>query len=139
MLNAQAVVKAIMEWPGRYEDENGNIFEGMPVSQVPSQLRDCRWRNVSHLDASDFRKMGLEIVTARYVGGVKKKRFCRVVVAKQYTPADLEAQRLASHLKDVAMDIAFDAVDILMAIGYNGDDARSFVEKSMGHQYYQYF
>lgn len=81
MLNKEAVVKAIMEWPGRYETHDGKIFMGMPVSQVPSQLIQARWRNVSHLDESDFRKMGLDIVEARYVGGARPKRFCQVVVA----------------------------------------------------------
>lgn len=79
-LQADDVRKAIMKWPGLYEDETGNQFLGMPVSQVPSQLIQCGWRNVSHLDQYDFKALGLEIRTARYVGGVHKKRFCEVVV-----------------------------------------------------------
>lgn len=76
-----AAIKAIMKWPGRYETDTGQRFWGMPVSEVPSQLIREGWRNVSHLDESDFRDMGLLIVTARYVGGTRPKRFCRVVVA----------------------------------------------------------
>lgn len=80
-LTKEEVKKAIMAWPGRYETEDGTDFLGMPVSQVPSQLVDQGWRNVSRLDEFDFKAMGLEIVTARYVGGASKKRFCRVIVA----------------------------------------------------------
>ncbi len=86
MINKLQVETAIAKWPGLYQDQTGNLFYGMPVSQVPSQLRECGWKNVSRLDESDFRKMGLEILTARYVGGVKPyvdrvrpKQFCRVV------------------------------------------------------------
>ena len=81
-LTKDRVIEAIMKWPGRYEAKDGTIFLGMPVSQVPSQLRDCGWRNVSNLDGCDLMKMGLKIVTARYVGGVRAKRFCDVVVGK---------------------------------------------------------
>jgi hypothetical protein len=80
-LTAENVKKAIMEWPGLYETAEGRRFQGMPVSQIPSQLVACRWRNVSRLDEFDLRDMGLEIVTARYVGGAHAKKFCRVVVA----------------------------------------------------------
>ena len=76
------VVRAIMQWPGRYETQAGVRFSGMPVSEVPKQLRACGWRNVSHLDQSDFIAMGLKVVTARYIGGARPKRFCDVVVAK---------------------------------------------------------
>lgn len=82
-IKAEDVHAAIMRWPGHYETKDGHKFQGMPVSQVPRQLIDCGWRNVSHLDASDFMMMGLEIVTARYIGGARPKRFCDVVVAKE--------------------------------------------------------
>lgn len=77
------VVNAILRWPGRYETKAGRKFLGMPVSQVPSQMIDCGWRNVSSLDEPDFRAMGLEIVEARYIGGARPKRYCRVVVASE--------------------------------------------------------
>jgi hypothetical protein len=77
------VVAAIMQWPGLYEDPGGKRFQGMPVSQVPSQLRSCGWRGVPRYDQHDIRDMGLEVRTARYVGGVHPKRFCEVVVAKE--------------------------------------------------------
>lgn len=90
MLTAQAVKDAIMKWPGLYETEDGLKFKGSPVSEVPTRLREARWRNVSHLDASDFEAMGLEIVRARYIGGAHPKRFCDVVVAASYEePKDL--------------------------------------------------
>lgn len=81
-LTSNDVISAILRWPGLYETDAGARFHGMPVSEVPKQLRDCGWRNVSSLDEHDLRKIGLSIVTARYVGGVSPKRFCRVVVAK---------------------------------------------------------
>lgn len=84
-LNAAVVRSAILQWPGLYETPEGRRFAGMPVSQVPSQLRTCGWRNVSHLDEHSFgpRGLGLEIVDARYVGGARPKKFCRVVVAQE--------------------------------------------------------
>ena len=89
-MTKEQIVKAIMVWPGSYETETGRRVLGMPVSQVPSQLRQCGWRNVSSLDETDFRKMGLEIVTARYVGGARPKRFCVVVVAKNCESSTVE-------------------------------------------------
>lgn len=83
MITKQDVVKAILAWPGRYETRGGRQFLGTPVSEVPARLRDARWRNVSHLDSSDFQKLGLEVVEARYIGGVHPKKFCQVVVAGQ--------------------------------------------------------
>lgn len=80
-ITAEDVVIAIMRWPGLYEDPAGNRFQGMPVSQVPTQLRDCGWRNVQRYDRHYFRDLGLEVRRARYVGGVRPKRFCDVVVA----------------------------------------------------------
>lgn len=81
-LTAETVRAAIMKWPGLYEARDGTKFKGMPVSQVPSQLVQCGWRNVSRLDEHDFRKMGLMVEEARYVGGAHPKRFCQVVVAE---------------------------------------------------------
>ncbi len=84
-LNADVVRSAILQWPGLYETPDGRRFAGMPVSQVPKQLRECGWRNTSNLDEHSFgsRGLGLEIVDARYVGGASPKRFCRVVVAQE--------------------------------------------------------
>lgn len=82
-LTADAVRAAIMKWPGRYETEAGEVFLGCPVSQVPSQLRDAGWKNVSRLDHIDLKDMGLRVVTARYVGGARPARFCLVVFAKE--------------------------------------------------------
>lgn len=82
MLNAAAVKKAVMSWPGLYETEKGFKFKGAPVSEIPRLLRDNNWRNIPRLDKHDLKKMGLKIVEARYIGGVRKKRFCDVVVAE---------------------------------------------------------
>ena len=82
ILDAAAVKEAIMAWPGHYQKFDGTEFLGMPVSEVPSQLVSRGWRRVSSLKKSDFEKMGLEIVEARYVGGARAKKFCSVVVAK---------------------------------------------------------
>lgn len=65
-LTAQEIKKAILAWPGLYQTPSGAKFRGMPVSQVPGQLVSCGWRNVSHLDQHDLKKLGLVIVEARY-------------------------------------------------------------------------
>lgn len=92
-MNAADVREAIVMWPGLYETASGFKFLGSPVSEVPTRLRDARWRGVPRLDASDFRKMGLEVVEARYVGGTRPKRFCQVVVAAEYRGPTYMASR----------------------------------------------
>jgi hypothetical protein len=82
VLDNAGVIEAIMNWPGLYETEDGEQFKGSPVSEVPRRLLDVGWRNVSHLDDEhEMTRLGLRVVTARYVGGARAKRFCRVVVA----------------------------------------------------------
>ena len=81
-LNAAAVKAAIMTWPGLYETRDGVKFKGSPVSQVPHQLCENGWRNVSRLDEYDLKELGLQIVEARYIGGASPKRFCQVVIAE---------------------------------------------------------
>lgn len=80
-LTAADVEKAILKWPGLYEEEGrGLCFHGMPVSEIPSQLRACGWSGVPRFDRHDLRALGLRIITARYVGGFGSKRFCDVVI-----------------------------------------------------------
>lgn len=82
-LTAQEVKKAILKWPGRYQTPKGMNFKGMLVSKIPTQLRDCGWRNVSQLsDRHTLERLGLKVTRARYVGGARPKEFCDVVVAK---------------------------------------------------------
>lgn len=101
-LTASDVIAAIMKWPGLYEDENGRRFQAMPVSQIPSQLVSCGWRRVSHLNhASDYTSMGLQVVTARYVGGVHAKRFCSVVVAKGNEMAGVASVRSIKEAREI--------------------------------------
>lgn len=76
--NAIRALVAKMRW--LYETEQGSLFYGCPVSQLPQVLRDDGRRVVRRWDADEA---GLEIVDARYVGGVRPKRFCRVVVAQR--------------------------------------------------------
>ena len=80
-LNADEVRAAILAWPSLYQTEAGTFFRGETVSGTPKRLREAGWRNVSRLDRRDFEKMGLKIVTARYVGGTSPKRYCDVIVA----------------------------------------------------------
>jgi len=77
------IIEAIEKWPGLYETSTGRRFRGMPVSQISAQLRECGWRCVPFYDSYEVRKLGLEVVEARYVGGVHPKRFCLVVVLKE--------------------------------------------------------
>lgn len=82
VLDNDAVVAAILAWPSLYETEDGERFKGSPVSEVPRRLLDVGWRCVSHLDDEhEMTRLGLRVVTARYIGGARPKRFCRVVVA----------------------------------------------------------
>jgi hypothetical protein len=88
LITANDIRKAILGWPGLYEARDGKQYLACPVSQIPGRLRDERWRNVGR-DFSDSRflqKMGLQVIEARYIGGVHAKKFCDVVVAKDYTP-----------------------------------------------------
>lgn len=87
-MTQQDVIQAILAWPGLYETAEGRLFQGAPVSEVPTRLREARWRNVSRLDRFDLKHLGLEIVEARYVGGARPKRFCDVVVARDVGPRD---------------------------------------------------
>jgi hypothetical protein len=80
-LAKQDVIDAIMKWPCRYESETGLSFIGATVNETPRRLIEAGWRNVSRLNESDFLATGLRIVTARYVGGARPKRFCRVIIA----------------------------------------------------------
>jgi hypothetical protein len=82
ILDQAEIRKAIMAWPGLYESRDGVQFFGMPVSQIPAQLRAEGWRNVAQFnDRRTLEKMGLMIEEARYVGGVRPKSFCNVVIA----------------------------------------------------------
>jgi hypothetical protein len=80
-LSKQDVIDATKRWPCSYESETGLRFIGATVTETPKRLIEAGWRNVSHLDESDFLEMGLRVVTARYVGGARPKRFCRVIIA----------------------------------------------------------
>lgn len=82
-LTAEAVKAAIMKWPGRYETEEGRQIWGVPVSGLATALREAGWRNVPPFDSYECKKMGLEVVSARYVGGARPKRFCEGVVAAE--------------------------------------------------------
>jgi hypothetical protein len=103
-LDKAEVIGAILEWPGLYETEGGDLLLGMPVSQVPSQLINCHWRNVSRIDESDLKRMGLEIVTARYVGGCSPKRFCRVAVAERVCHNVGPCDKGPCHVVDSSVD-----------------------------------
>lgn len=78
-ITAKIIRDAVRMWPYKYQTEEGTTFIGLPVSQVPSALREAGWRNVPRVDGSDCDKLGLKIVRARYVGGACPKRYCDVV------------------------------------------------------------
>ena len=104
-LTSDAVKAAILQWPGRYQSQQGAEFLGCPVSEVPARLRDAGWRNVSRVDESELQRLGLSVVTARYVGGVRPKRFCAVVVAG-FPQHNAHVQEWRSHLHDSLIDEA---------------------------------
>ena len=113
MPTVDEIKAAILEWPGRYETETGEVFLGCPVSQLPSQMRDAGWRNIGR-DYSDFyalKDYGLRIVRARYVGGAQPKRFCDVIFASGVPHNDhVEAW------KTYQFDLAVDARPFNMAL-----------------------
>lgn len=82
-LSKAEVLKAIETWPCPYETEAGEKFNGMRLAEVKSALVGNGWRNVSHVDAGDVRKLGLRVVRARYIGGASPKRFADEVVVKE--------------------------------------------------------
>jgi hypothetical protein len=64
----------------RYETYAGVEIRAARPDDLKAALRDRRWKNVSNLDASDFRAMGFTITHAQYVGGARKTgRFVEVV------------------------------------------------------------
>lgn len=83
-LNAEHVKQAIMKWPGLYETNGGIKVLAVPVSQMTKQLREAGWRGLGRQfgDASIYEAFGLQVVEARYIGGVRLKAFCDVVVAR---------------------------------------------------------
>lgn len=62
----------------------GTLVRALPVSQVPSAMRELGWRNVSRLDEHALRNMGLRIAIGRYVkAGGKLAQPCKVVMGEQ--------------------------------------------------------
>jgi len=84
---AEKLVAAIHadRWNGGiYETAEGRKIVGATVGDARKALIEAGFRNVSRLDDRDFRSMGFEIVTARYIGGARPKRFCPVLVKREY-------------------------------------------------------
>jgi len=80
-ITKQAVIAAILAWPSLYESQSGRKFFGWTVSGMPQRLREEGWRRVN-MGKRDFENLGLEIVVARYIGGVRPKRCWYVIVAR---------------------------------------------------------
>lgn len=73
-----AMTEGFAQYP--YETKAGVVVEGTRPADLVSCLRDAGWRNVSRMDADDFKEMGFTIIKAQYVGGVRKTgKFCEVV------------------------------------------------------------
>lgn len=85
MISKEQILAALLKggcW--HYLTEGGMEFIGCPVSRVPNVMRKAGWRHLGRhwSDRSTLKEYGLTVVTARYVGGVRPKRFCDVVVVK---------------------------------------------------------
>lgn len=79
MLTVDKLIAALPK--DRYEIRTGELIAACPVSMVPSSLREAGWRNVSQIDAYELKQLGMKIVEAQYVGGVRKTgKFIDVVV-----------------------------------------------------------
>jgi hypothetical protein len=83
MLTKEKVIEAINQWPCLYETREGRKIIGETVSGMPGKLRECGWKKVSSMGEYEFKKLGLEIVEARYIGGAHPKKFCSVIVARE--------------------------------------------------------
>ena len=84
MISKSDVLSAIASWPARYTTAAGRVVVGEAASAVTTALRGEGWRGVPRLDASDLRKMGLEVVEAYYSGNDRKGgRLVPVVVLRE--------------------------------------------------------
>lgn len=83
-MTPQEIVAAIMKWPYLYETRDGKRLRGCPVSELPRVLRDAGYKNVGrgYSDYYALKDHGVTLVEARYIGGVRPKKFCDVVVAE---------------------------------------------------------
>lgn len=83
MMTKEHIHKAIDVWAHRYADKDGNLFIGVKLSDLKTNLRSNGWKNVSRLDMSDVKNLGVEVVTAQYVGGARPTgKFCEIAVLK---------------------------------------------------------
>lgn len=62
-----------------YENEEGDTFKAFRPDELNQRLRWKGWKNNSRTDEDDYKKMGLRVEYARYIGGARAKKFCYVV------------------------------------------------------------
>lgn len=80
-ITAADITAAIAKRHFPYALTDGSTVSACAVSEVADALRDNGWRRVGRFDRFDIRDLGLKVVSAQYVGGVRPTgRFIDVVV-----------------------------------------------------------
>ena len=84
----KAILDAVAQWPSRYETESGEVFMGRLLEDAKSDMIRKGWRGISgwRLDADDVKQLGIRVVRARYIGGVRKKGFAHDVIYLEPVP-----------------------------------------------------
>jgi hypothetical protein len=78
----KGILKAAGQWACRYETETGEVFLGRILEETKRDMVADGWEGISgyRLDSSDCQQLGIRIVRARYIGGVRKKAYAREVI-----------------------------------------------------------
>ena len=84
---ADGMRKALSTTWAIYETADGRRFKGNRLDDVKTEMRVHGWKNVSRIDADDAKALGLTVVEARYMSGVKAKAYAREVVVMEWMPA----------------------------------------------------
>ena len=66
-----------------YHLADGTKVRAMRPADLNTALRDMGWRNVSRLDAYEYKQMGFRIEKGRYVSFGGLKQACDIVMVKE--------------------------------------------------------
>lgn len=83
MLTNSAVIEVFQNNAHRYTDAAGTTYRAARPDDLTTALRERGWKNLGRLDIFDYKKLGFQIVTARYTQGARPGRPCDVVVLEK--------------------------------------------------------
>lgn len=88
MFNKQSVIEAMENATSvlisRYADRDGRMYRGIAVSEAYKALKDAGWKNVSKLDAYNYKMLGLKVIEGTYKSGTRPTgRYIDVVVIEE--------------------------------------------------------